>query len=205
MNNWPLFEQRYPPDTLSIGRGHQDTLVALVLIMLLVGAVFWGLQKRNSHQQSSVSRAIFGIYAVIQSIVIIGLLYANTLGASSAYWQATGKGILFGLSYFLLNTILYSLSWFAFGTQEHVSLWFERYFTAWGALGFALFIPLFITINGIGIELLYLAMIVTIYLLFRLLLLIISLTTFPKLRKYPLHIILYLCTCEIAPLLFLLV
>lgn len=205
MNNWPLFEQRYAPETLPAAPGYQDTLVALLIVMLLAGAIFWGLQKRHSRKPTSATKTVFRIYATLQSVVVIGLLYANTLGANGVYWEATVKGILYGLGYLLLNTILYSVSWFAFGTEEHIGQWFGKYFTAWGMLGFALFIPLFLSINGLGIELLFMIVIALIYFSFRILLLVISLTTFPKLRKYPLHIILYLCTCEIAPLLFILV
>lgn len=205
MNNWPLFEQRYAPETLPQAPGYQDTLVALVLVMLFIGAIFWGLRKRYIHKQVSAKRGVFSVYAVLQSIVVIGLIYANTLGTSDAYWRAAGEGLLLGLGYFTFNTLLYGISWYTFGTKEYITQWFGKYFTIWSVLGFALILPLIISINLSEFESLFFVLFAIIYLLFRVTLLVISLTTFPKLRKYPLHIIWYLCTCEIAPLLFLLV
>lgn len=205
MNNWPLFEKRYAPETLPTAPGYQDILVALLFGMLLVAAIIWSFRKRQGSKQSSLVTAVFSVYAIIQTIVISGLIYAQLSADLTNYWRVAGWGMLYALGYFTANIASYSILWYSFGTPGHILEWYEKFLMAWGVTGLSLMIPLVISLTSSGTDTLTIFALTVIYILFRMSVVVVSLGTFPKLLRYPLHIILYLCVCELAPMLFVLV
>lgn len=56
--------------------------------------------------------------------------------------------MLYGLSYLLINLLVYGVIWYAFGVPEKVSQWFAAFFRVWGISGAALFVPLLVSITA---------------------------------------------------------
>lgn len=208
MDNWPLYRERYAPQIFSdVPPEFRDGLTLLLLIFLTIGAFLYALYRRRGKNSSGTSSIVLGSYAMLQTFFTIGIVLAlySTESAGELFWVKVGYGTMAGTGYFVVNTLLYTLLWFAFGESGNVLTWFRNYFILWGITGCALYLPIFTALTGVASERLILTMSAVIYLGFRIALIGQSFRVFPKLLKYPMHIILYLCTLEVAPLLFLLV
>lgn len=209
MDNWPQFDQRYQPDIIVEVPAYRDYLIGVLLLLLATGALLWALYQRNNRRRGVGSSVWLYPFLTFQTILLLGFVYAELVWSSSGsapYWLLAGSGVLYGLSYLLINLLVYGVIWYAFGVPEKVSQWFAAFFRVWGISGAALFVPLLVSITaGDEYRWLFLGLLGVVYLGLRVLIIYHSLSIFPKLLKFPLHLILYLCTCEIAPLLFLLV
>lgn len=203
MNNLPLFTKRYAPDLIPPTLEYVDTLLLLLLIAFAIGALLLGfsLNRRKSNKSSTTLPLI--IYSSLQTLLLIGLSYALAIGQAEDFWLNMTKGLLAGTLYLIGNSIFYLVSWLIFTSREALGRWFVGYFQLWSLLGIALYIPVLLSLGLWGNNLLYITLLIILYLLFRLGIIGISIHNFPMLLRRPLHIILYLCTCEIAPLLFL--
>ncbi len=204
MNQLPLFPERYSPSLLPTKPVYEDTLIMAILIIFAISALLWANSRRKTqHKNRGVTIALIA-FCSLQTLFNIGLIYANTRqGGEANFWHDTTIGALGGLIYFVVFTLFYLLSWWLFTQSEGVIRWFQNYFEAWCILGFALYIPIIIAIGGWLSNDSFIYSISIIYLLYRITIIGSSLRVFQKLLKYPLHIILYLCTCEIAPVLFI--
>ncbi len=209
MDNWPQFNQRYQPNIIAEIPAYRDYLIGVLLLLLVTGALLWAFYQRNKRQRGAGGAVALYSYLALQTILLVGFLYAELVWSSSGsapYWLVAGSGFLYGLSYLLINLLVYGVLWYAFGVPEKVSQWFLAFFRVWGLVGVTLYLPLLVSITGGGGSIWVISMLLGgTYFFFRMLLIHYSITIFPKLLNFPLHLILYLCTCEIAPLLFLLV
>lgn len=209
MDNWPQFDQRYLPEVVAEVPAYRDYLIGVLLLLLAIGALLWAFYQRRSRSGGSGGGVALYPFLTVQTILLVGFLYAEMVWEKSfsvPYWLVAGSGVLYALGYLLINLLVYSVLWYAFGVPERVGQWFISLFRVWGLAGVALYIPLLLCITGIAEYgwLIY-SLVGAIYFFFRMLLIYYSITIFPKLLNFPLHLILYLCTCEIAPGLFLLV
>ena len=209
MDNWPQFDQRYQPDRIAEIPAYRDYLIGVLLLLLVTGALLWAFYQRNKRHRGAGGGVALYAYLALQTVFLVGFLYAELTWSSSSsapYWLLAGSGFLYGLSYLLINILVYGVLWYAFGTPGKVSQWFLSFFRFWGIAGVALYLPLLVSITGGGGSTWVVSTLLGVtYFFFRMLLIHYSITIFPKLLNFPLHLILYLCTCEIAPLLFLLV
>ena len=209
MDNWPQFDQRYLPEVVAEVPAYRDYLIGVLLLLLAIGALLWAFYQRRNRSGGSGGGVALYPFLTVQTILLVGFLYAEMVWEKSfsvPYWLVAGSGVLYALGYLLINLLVYSVLWYAFGVPERVGQWFISFFRVWGLAGVALYIPLLLCITGIAEYgwLIY-SLVGVIYFFFRMLLIYYSITIFPKLLNFPLHLILYLCTCEIAPGLFLLV
>lgn len=207
MDNWPLFEERSAPRQIADTPAFQDQLVAILIILFAVGTLLWAIHQRTGRNKSIGSHFLLILFLSLQTIALIGFLYGMSVysdAGSAPFWSVATVGMLYGIGYLLLQISLYSVFWYAFGTRGSISKWFQDFFKVWGATGLALYLPLLVMLTD-GSTLLLGILSGVIYFLYRMLIIYTTFNIFPNLLKYPLHIILYLCTCEIAPLLFLLV
>ena len=209
MDNWPQFDQRYHPDIIAEIPAYRDCLIGVLLLLQVTGELLWAFYQRNKRHRGAGGGVALYSYLALQTVLLVGFLYAEIVWSSSSsapYWLVASSGFLYGLSYLLINLLVYGVLWYAFGVPEKVSQWFLAFFRVWGLAGVALYLPLLVSITGdVGSTWVVSTLLGVTYFFFRMLLIHYSITTFPKLLNFPLHLILYLCTCEIAPLLFLLV
>lgn len=205
MENWPLFEERYAAEVQSVTPAYVDGVLMIAILLLLIGATLWAVSRSSKAIHSIGFKITHRIASSLITIVLAGLLYGLILAGNSeasSFWSISIEGMLYTLGFFLFTTLLYTWIWYTFGLGVDRRQWLDRYFQLWGLLGFSLYIPLTITLYGLGSEMLLFITVVSLYIIFKALLFIMSLQTFRHLLKYPLHIILYLCTCEMLPLLF---
>lgn len=207
MDNWPLFEERSAVRQIVDNPAYQDHLVAILIAMFALGSLLWSIYQRRGRKKTSGIHTILLIYLTLQPIALLGFQYAILVTdqyGGEVFWSLATKGILLALGYLLLKLLIFAVIWYAFGTRGEVKGWFGDFFKIWGISGIALYLPLMISLTSAETSLLGL-LIGLIYFSFSILLIYQTLQRFPNLRKYPMHIILYLCTCKLTPMLFLLV
>lgn len=200
MENLPFFEERYTPILKSEVPVYQDDLL-VGFILLLAFSAFLFIQKRRYKKE--VWSGLLHFFASIQSLFLLGVTCALLVHSeNSLFWDNTLFYSVILLIIFALRVIGYIWIWGAFSRGGDKKKWFSEYFRYWGILGYLWFVPILILLFNRGNYLLPLLLIGISYLAFRIIIFTRSLSIFPHLRRYPLHIILYLCTCETAPVLF---
>lgn len=225
MNNWPTFGTRYAEEVINTFPEYWESAVVAFIVLILWSIALIFLMRGRSRSQALLlvtSRPqalsqpkeylppkVFFPLSLLHTSIMTGIVIAlfYTRGGQvdlQAFWDhaLTFTG-LFGL-FIIISTIIYEWLTRTFGRDEQRGLWFPNHFLLIFIFGQTLYLPLvcllFSTMSTSSIALLTLCL----FILFRGWSVIRLLAIFNQLHHYPLHIILYLCACEIGPLLFLL-
>lgn len=205
MEHWPLFEERYVAEVLSGPPAYLDGLLTIVLLLSLVLAGLWTVSRSAGVRHLRAFRVVYGAANVLFALAIGGLIYGLMEVAGQGmvdFWRRSAWGMLYGAGFFVVMTLGYVWIWFTFDRGNARRGWYARYFQLWGWAGAVLLIPLGLALVGNTPRVVLRIVLVVIYVLFKVLVVVHSLRTFNHVLRYPLHIILYLCGCEVLPLLF---
>lgn len=198
---WPFFEQRFPVEELQSTVAYRDGLLIILLGLVLIGAIIYGYATRK--QCESIYSA-FITFALLQALFVSGVLATLLQAPSDAtFWHTTLQHTLAISGGFVVSAVVTFWIWHTFSTAEKYQVWFRFYFNTTALLGGLLYVPLLLILLDPSSRSISLYLSIGLYLLFRLALFGYALRVFPRLFKYPLHIILYLCTCEFAPIVYL--
>lgn len=200
MDQQPFFEERYAPILKSEAPDYLDgLLVVLILSLILTAAQLFFRKKSNEEPQ----RSLLHILTSVQTIGLLGIvatLYQSFNG--SEFWQSVLQySSIFGIV-FIIRQLIYLWIWLCFSRGTNKAKWFGQYLQYWTTFGVTLYLPIALMLLQWTTFHAPLLIVAATYVAFRIIVFIYSLNIFPHLHRYPLHIILYLCTCEIAPLLF---
>lgn len=200
MDNWPFFEERFAPILKSEAPVYQDGLIVTLLFLLLATATLFVLRLRYKKDTFGL---LFLLFSAIQSIFLVSVTSVLLLKVEpTVFWENIINGTYIITTLFFTQLIIYFWIWIAFSRGANKAVWYREYFKNWSYFGYSLFIPIVLLLLGPKTHWIALSIAGVSYLAYRIVILVQSLMIFPYLRGYPLHIILYLCTCEIFPLLF---
>lgn len=223
MNNWPVFETRYEEDIVSSLPGYWESSVAafIVLVVCSIGLIFmmaWRGRSQSlllvtsrphalSQPREYLPPKLFFPLSLLHACVMVGFTLALLMSHGSAmaverFWATAGvlTGI-FGL-FIVVSTLMYRWMSGTFGTEDQRALWFPNHYLLIFLFGHSLYLPLAcLLFTELSISVVIIVTL-SLFLLFRGWSVARILAIFNQLYRYPLHIILYLCACEIGPLLF---
>lgn len=225
MNNWPVFDTKYPSEMVESLPGYWEmTVVAFIVLVACSIVLFFVMSWRGrSHALLLVSTRphslrqpkeylpprIFFPLSLLHTSAMVGitvtlLVHSGTDIALESFWRETARySIIFAL-FIVLSTVIYDWLSRTFGSEEQRSIWIPNHFLLIFLFGLSLFIPM----AGLLFSLLSskdaLILMISLFALFRIWSTHRLLAIFNQLLRYPLHIILYLCACEIGPWLFML-
>lgn len=224
---WPSFGDYTTAQSVAAPPPYYDTLVAVTILLVAVSVLLYhGLLKPRGRGRTLLlltapPRTIprvgelapspaYYLVGHLQSFLIVGLLAVLLLPETATmsgggFWLRVGEIALIVGGCYLIWTLLQAWVVHTFCQSEGIPLWWADYRLFWIIavnlfLLIALLLRLFTPISGAAT----LVIVGVIYLVYRVMLLYRELQIFSHLRRYPLHIILYLCACEIGPVLFVL-
>ncbi len=223
---WPTFAERYESVPITSAPAYWDSLIVVVLLLLSVMATLYTVMGAKGRMQAlqlvtlrprnirSVSeytpRPIILAMGILVGSVLVGilvtLLLRQTMGdalSAARFWDETLRHSLYAFGLFSLSLLLQFWISFSFGDSDELRLWLPGYvfLSAWWAsmqllpLLVLLFLPHHRQAVSIMIGLLY--FIYRVWVVWR------GVTVLSRVRRHPLHIIWYLCGCELLPLLLL--
>lgn len=199
---WPFFDQHFPLEELEATVAYRDPLLLLLLGLFLLCTTLYGYARWHKSESIQVVTVVVALFqALFVSASLTTLLIAPS---SEAFWHRTLYHTFAIALLFLLSTAILFWVWRTFSTRDRCREWFYFYFSATATLGALLYLPLLLLLLFPCFRILALLLTALLYLLFRISLGYYALRIFSHLLRYPLHIILYLCACEIAPIVYLL-
>lgn len=216
-----MFPQRYVAEVATGAPGYRDLLIVLLVVLIgIIGYLVTRMgQKGTAHTLQLVtlrprnivtlgdfrvplSQYVLGVlFAVIQLSLFLLFLSQRMGGdASEGFWLLFGK-IAFGvIAFFGAQYLFMAWTGFTFAEKSQTELWLVNVALLFILYGISLTVPVFLLvfspITGVGA----LAVGGLFYLVYRCWFVVRGLAVMPKLSRAPLLIILYLCTCEIAPI-----
>lgn len=226
---WPVFGDFEAAQTTASAPLYTDGLIAVVLILIaLAVALYHGLLKPRGRGRamllltappSAIARvgemlpsARFFILGILQSLLVVSILVilmlpgemgVRALGVGD-FWLGVGQ-ISLGVAGALVGvTLIHAWMVYTFCPSDRIALWWADYLISGIGAANLLLIPLVLRLLAPVTPMVVLTVVALIYLLYRVFVCYRGVQLFTGLRRYPLHIILYLCACEIGPLLFLL-
>lgn len=226
---WPSFGELEEALPAASAPAYTDGLIAVVILLIALSVMLYHalIQPRGRGRAillltappTAIARVgemlptiRFFILGLLQSILVVAilamLLLPGEMGVSSLsvadFWLMVGRlSLLVGGGY-VVATLIQAWMVYTFCPTERIPLWWASYQICWIGATSLLLIPLVMRLFTPVTTTVVLAVVGVIYLLYRVFLCYRGLQLFSGLRRYPLHIILYLCACEIGPLLFLL-
>ena len=223
---WPVFETYEEAQYVDSAPAYTDSLIAVAIVLVAIGVLLYHQLIRPRGRGRALllltapPRAIsrvgemlpsvgFFVVGLLESLLLVSLLVTLLLPESSGvaslslsgFWLSVGRVTLWVALLFVIATVVQA--WMVCH-PEQISLWWADYLILLIVAANTLLIPLLlrlftpmsvsalITVSGV------------LYVVYRILLCYREIRIFSHLSHYPLHIILYLCACEIGPLLYLL-
>ncbi|MCD8297963.1 MAG: DUF4271 domain-containing protein [Prevotella sp.] len=172
---------------------------------------FFNEHRRHTAEYTETSNELrFQLFLVLQTCLLLSLLsfiftqqlVDTTFFILSNYMQLTAFFCVFAL-YFIGKSLLYWIVNSVFFDKQSNTIWFKSFLFITSVEGIALF-PLVVVLSYIEMPILYGALYLGfVIIIVRILLLYKCFVTFFRQKIFCLQIILYLCTLEIIPLLFL--
>lgn len=224
--SWPTFEERYVGCTVVPTPGYWESLITVLLLLLAVTAGIYALLGRKRRALAlqlvtlrpsnirSVGEHSPGpmvlLVAVLQGAVLVGILYTllamqSTGGGPGvrAFWTMVGvhSGQVLGL--FLASLILQIWLGYSFGEDAELKLWVTSYVLLSVMWSTAQILPLLLVLFLPGSRTLLLVVMAGLYIGYRMWVVWRGMAVISRVRRHPLHIIWYLCGCELLPLLYL--
>lgn len=226
---WPVFETYEEAQYVDSAPAYTDSLIAVAIVLVAIGVLLYHQLIRPRGRGRALllltapPRAIsrvgemlpsvgFFVVGLLESLLLVSLLVTLLLPESSGiaslslsgFWLSVGWVALWVALLFIIATVVQAWMVYTFCHPEQISLWWADYLILLIVAANTLLIPLLlrlftpmsvsalITVSGV------------LYVVYRILLCYREIRIFSHLSHYPLHIILYLCACEIGPLLYLL-
>lgn len=225
---WPTFGELEEALPAASAPAYTDGLIAVVILLIALSvALYHALIRPRGRGRAlllltappaAIARVgemlptvRFFILGLLQSFLVVAilamLLLPGEVGVSSLsvadFWLRVGRlSLLVGGGYAVV-TLIQAWMVYTFCPTERIPLWWAGYQISWIGAASLLLIPLVMRLFTSLSATVALWAVGVIYVVFRGFLCYRGLQLFPRLRRYPLHIILYLCASEIGPLLFL--
>ena len=226
---WPVFETYEEAQYVDSAPAYTDSLIAVAIVLVAVCVLLYHQLIRPRGRGRALllltapSRAIprvgemlpsvgFFVVGLLESLLLVSLLVTLLLPESSGvaslslsgFWLGVGRVTLWVALLFVIATVVQAWMVYTFCHPEQISLWWADYLilmiVAANTLLLPLLLRLFTPLSATTLVILSGGL----YVVYRILLCYREIQIFSHLRRYPLHIILYLCACEIGPLLYLL-
>lgn len=225
MNNWPEFNTRYAEEVISGSPGYWESAVIayIVLVICSIGLGFL-IQGRGRSQslllvtsrphtlsqpREYLPPPLFFPLSLLHTSVMSGMVLSLLIekgagGDMTSFWVHVGvySGVFAAIV--VICTVMYSWLTRTFGQKDQRELWLPNHFLLLFIFGHSLYIPLTCLLFSPIDSKVAMGLTLALFLLFRGWSTSRLLAIFNQLYHYPLHIILYLCACEIGPLLFIL-
>lgn len=227
---WPLFGGGGEAlRTIEATPGYGDLLVAVMIPVIAASVLLYrGLVRPRDRADTlflltAPPRAIgrvremspglpFYLLGLLESLLVMGLMMVlllqeeGVVGAMTGqtFWREVGAGALIATGVIVVTTVVQVWLVYTFCRPEQLALWWADYLLLWIItadllMPLVLLLRLFTPLD----RRLLLLVVGAIYLLYRGVLVYRELQIFTHLKRYPLHIFLYLCACELGPLIFL--
>ena len=222
---WPSFEQSFTGDPIVVGTPYHDTQTAVVLVMLMLFSLLQ-LTIRRTHltnlytilslkRGDSLNLREHGfdlplrIFYLFQTFTLLSICLepqTHTVWGvplqPSDYWMRVL--MLMGILMLGFSIIYLAYCWvgYVFLDPEGRNLWNVNQIVLLTLFGLSLYIPTFLLILVPGSDYWILPVVLALYAIFRLSVVTCSLRLFTKLFNRSLHLFLYLCGCEIGPVIF---
>lgn len=226
MSNWPVFESRYIGEEVGVSPEYWEGAVVCFIVLVICSIGLGVLIRARGRSQAMLlvtssphtlsqpreylPPKLFFPLSLLHTSVMCGMLAAllveQAMGGLSrlSFWGEVGA--LSGLSAAIFGVSIGIYKWlsYTFGRRDQRELWFPNHYLLIFIFGHLLYLPLVcILFTGMDTEVV-IALSLGLFVLFRIWSLARLLAIFNQLHRYPLHIFLYLCACEIGPLLFVL-
>lgn len=226
---WPVFETYEEAQYVDSAPAYTDSLIAVVIVLVAVAVLLYhGLIRPRGRGRAMLlltapPRAItrigemvppigFFVAGLVESLLLVSLLVTLLLPGSSGiislsvvgFWLSVGRIALWVALLFAIATLLQAWMVYTFCHPDQISLWWVDYQILLIIAANTLLLPLLLRLFTPMSASVLIALSGGLYVVYRVLLCYREIRIFSHLRHYPLHIILYLCACEIGPLLYLL-
>ena len=224
---WPVFETYEEAQYVDSAPAYTDSLIAVAIVLVAIGVLLYHQLIRPRGRGRALllltapSRAIprvgemlpsvgFFVAGLLESLLLVSLLVTLLLPESSGvaslslsgFWLSVGRVTLWVALLFVIATVVQAWMVYTFCHPEQISLWWADYLILLIVSANTLLIPLLLRLFTPLSATTLVILSGGLYVVYRILLCYRELQIFSHLRHYPLHIILYLCACEIGPLLF---
>lgn len=223
---WPVFSNRYAPVLAESSVPYVETLVVVLLGMLFLSAMLYlfapglGYSKLmttltlhrgdNAKGRGEGTRRLPVIFILVQGGVLLSILaeafYTSATGDVAdgvwQYWVRIGGGFGGAVILYTLSCLLYTWIGRLFATPDERKVWAVSYHALTCVWSLSLFVPVLMLTLGDVSPIATFVTLGTIYILYRIALVIRTLQIFGLAFFHPLHLFLYLCGREIVPLLF---
>lgn len=218
---YPPFTERFTPSYQAAPPMYEEVLLIGVLAITLLSGILFAVTKKREYQllaapfteraseleflphptSGLIGRTTLqGAIALFYAATLLTLTTIHESTSSLIFWTEAAKAMAKVLALFAVSFLTNIWIWSTFGKQKVWQRWAWSYFLLSVAFGLSLLFPLLLTlISDISRNVLW-SGVLLFFLLYRLLSFRQVLRYFPLLRTSLLHIILYLCTCEIGPL-----
>lgn len=223
---WPSFARRYEGIAAVSAPPYRESLIAAFILLLALAAALYALPGRKGRTQAlglvtlrpahirSISahapRAGILLAGILLGALLAGILIAllgiDASGRSpgvTGFWTEAGLCSSRVLGLFLGSLILQIWIAYSFGEEAELRLWIPGYLLLTVMWSSALLLPLGLTVFVPGSAAAARAMAAVLYIAYRAWVVWRGVTVISRVRRHPLHIIWYLCACEVLPLLFL--
>lgn len=224
---WPAFAERYGEVVAPPSPSHSEGVVVAVLITLFFTALFSlfspALRRTkvlnilalragdNVKGESDTPGVGITTFFLLQGAFLLAILleagYADKVGNAMDYtsyrWRLLAfVGVIVGA--FVVSCLVYRWIGLVFATKEEVKVWRVNYFTLLSLWSLFLFVPVLMLVMDKLSHTVSLAVALAGYVVFRIILFVRIVQIFRFSFHHPLHLFLYLCGREFAPLLLLL-
>lgn len=201
----------------------REGAIVVTLLVALVGAITYALinQEQRSYLSGlfteqrigkATSANLYTLRGKIVVLALVALYFSGTLVAllgvtpesnTTHYWLMVRRGALVTGGYVITTLVLYSWLWLTLFKESEWRAWVRSYLLLTFLFGIATVIPVALRLLTSLSNKYILLVAVSLLVMYKVLVVWQVLVHFPKMRRSPLHIILYLCACEIGPLLLL--
>ncbi|MDO4695800.1 DUF4271 domain-containing protein [Porphyromonas sp.] len=225
---WPTFAERYGEMSRDLVPAYGEGVVVAVLISLFLTALFAlfspGVRnakilavltlrvgdntKGKGENVSGMTQTFFLLQGAFLFSLLIEALYADRGGGLApdvkTYWVRIAIILGTVIALFAVSSLVYMWIGAVFGAKEENKVWKVSYLTLLMLWSTYLFIPVVLLVISKSSVLAAISVALVGYLLFRTVLFIRIVQIFKFSYHHPLHLFLYLCGREIAPLLLVL-
>lgn len=224
---WPAFDGYEAAQYVDSAPEYTDTLLAMTLVLVALSLLLYHIllkprgRGRAMLLLTAPPRAIprvremlpsvgFFVMGLLESLLLVALLVTillpETSGVASlsvtGFWLSVGRVALWLALLFIIATVAQAWMVYTFCHPDQISLWWADYLILMIVAANTLLLPLLLRLFTPLSTTTLVILSVGLYVVSRILLCYREIQIFSHLRHYPLHIILYLCACEIGPLLF---
>ena len=224
---WPTFAERYGEVASPSSPSHSEGVVVAVLVALFFTALFSlfspALRRTkilnilalragdNVKGESDTPGVGITTFFLVQGAFLLSILleaaYADRVGNAvdypSYWWRLLAfVGVIVGV--FVISCLVYRWIGFVFAGKEEMKVWRVNYMTLLSLWALFLFIPVLMLVLDRLSHGLSLGVALGGYVVFRIILFVRIIQIFRFSFHHPLHLFLYLCGREFAPLLLIL-